>query len=45
MNANNGNTLLNVVFGIFMMASIIKVGMDLHERFRKKKDGLTKEQI
>ncbi|WP_262486181.1 hypothetical protein [Dokdonia pacifica] len=43
MNDNNGNTLLNVVFGIFMIASIIKVGIELKDRYRKGNDDHKKE--
>ncbi len=43
MKVDKGNTLLNVVFGLFMIASIIRVSMDVHERYKKKKDGHKKQ--
>ncbi|MFC4636482.1 hypothetical protein ACFO3O_21430 [Dokdonia ponticola] len=43
MNDKKGNTFLNAIFGLFMIASIVKVSMDVCEKFKKRNDGLKKE--
>lgn len=43
MNENNGKTFLNVIFGLFMIASIVKVSMDVCDKLKERKERLKKE--
>jgi len=36
MKASKGSTLLNIVFGIFMLVNIIKTSNDLYTRYKKR---------
>jgi len=36
MKTNKGSTLLNIVFGLFMVVSIVKTSADLYARYKKR---------